>query len=338
MSEVHKSSHSHHSSHDKGIQIHREWPAWPDRESLAQKHANVATANNGNSNRHLTPMERWAVEPVAQTPWNSIAAVNTSSKRWPSEFVESPKGGTPEPGSSFRPSCLSGIFSICVAPTDSATKFDSENTESDGSEPDNGGINEVVQRLNCRLLSVLSGDLDLAAFLIPKIHDLLNGEDEAGILSFSRPSQQNFVNDQGDEGLKGKKRASDGSSSTPINRNAPSGSSPQNHGRGSGESDRRGEGSSFKRPRRESDGNSGGTPDGSPDGNPIENPGGDPGKNPDNPGGEPGDDPSLVEPPNTLPNFACHFFKLDPRKYGPWTGSKYEKCPGSRITELRRIK
>lgn len=82
-----------------------------------------------------------------------------------------------------------------MAPTDSATKFDSENTESNDSEPDDGGINEVVQRLNCGLLSVLSGDLDLAARLIPKIHDLLNGEDEAGFLSFSRSSQQNFVND-----------------------------------------------------------------------------------------------------------------------------------------------
>ncbi|PMD31495.1 hypothetical protein L207DRAFT_189298 [Hyaloscypha variabilis F] len=39
-----------------------------------------------------------------------------------------------------------------------------------------------------------------------------------------------------------------------------------------------------------------------------------------------------------MPYFACHFYKLDPVKYGIWTDIKYEKCPGSRITELRRIK
>jgi len=38
------------------------------------------------------------------------------------------------------------------------------------------------------------------------------------------------------------------------------------------------------------------------------------------------------------PNFACHFYKLNWKKYSPWADQKYEKCTGSRITELRRIK
>jgi hypothetical protein len=62
-----------------------------------------------------------------------------------------------------------------------------------------------------------------------------------------------------------------------------------------------------------------------------------PNKNPDEPGGDPGE-PSLTAPPGTPQNFACHFFKLDHVKYGPWTHKIYDKCPSTRMTELRRIK
>jgi hypothetical protein len=54
--------------------------------------------------------------------------------------------------------------------------------------------------------------------------------------------------------------------------------------------------------------------------------------------GAPGNNPSIIEPLDTPKFFACHFYKLDARKYGPWTDMKYENCPGSHIMELRRIK
>jgi hypothetical protein len=81
-------------------------------------------------------------------------------------------------------------------------------------------------------------------------------------------------------------------------------------------------------------------------GNPTDGNGGegsrDRGRNPNDPngdpGGDPGDDPSLTEVPGGPPDFACHFHKLDPIKYGPWTDSKYGKCHASTIKALRRIK
>ncbi|KAE9366629.1 hypothetical protein N431DRAFT_562011 [Stipitochalara longipes BDJ] len=53
----------------------------------------------------------------------------------------------------------------------------------------------------------------------------------------------------------------------------------------------------------------------------------------------PGDNKNIIEPLGSPPRlFACHFHKLDPRKYGPWTDIKYDKCSSSHITQLRHIK
>jgi hypothetical protein len=56
------------------------------------------------------------------------------------------------------------------------------------------------------------------------------------------------------------------------------------------------------------------------------------------PSGDPGDDPHVTPSPGTSFYFACHFYKFDSRKFGPWTDDKYEKCPCSHITELRHIR
>lgn len=247
------------------------------------------------------------------------------------------------------------MFSQNALSLNSATEADSDTTESDlgapnGSGPDDGGMRAVIRHLDFRLLSVLIGDLDLAAHLIPKVRGLLNGEAAASILNSSESSQDNSRSDEDDEGSNGKQRASGSSSSAPTNGNLPSNSSKRKHGRGSANSDEREEGKRSKTSRRGSERNSGDNPDQSPDpdshGSPkddaTKDPSKDPDKSPDNPGwdpgGDPGDDPSLTLPLDPLPNFACPFYKLDPRKYGPWTDTKFEKCPGSRITELRRIK
>jgi len=140
---------------------------------------------------------------------------------------------TPEPGSPFHTIYSSGIFSLRESAYESATDIDSQNTESDDSASDARGINEVIHMLDIHLVSVLSGNLDLAARLIPKIHDLLDGE-VAGNPAFLGSRNQDFFSHHGGEQSKGKQGTSGGTSSALTNRNAPSSSSPQKHGRGSG--------------------------------------------------------------------------------------------------------
>ncbi|PMD33108.1 hypothetical protein L207DRAFT_175446 [Hyaloscypha variabilis F] len=124
-------------------------------------------------------------------------------------------------------------------------------------------------------------------------------------------------------------------------------------GEGSGDSQGCEDGGDRKRQRRISGGNSEGASGGDGgngsasnwSGNTGKDPYRSPNRNPDDPGDDPGDDPR-DEPGDEptpaesrdKPNFACHFYKLNPGKYGIWTDDKYKECPGSRITELRRIK
>jgi hypothetical protein len=95
---------------------------------------------------------------------------------------------------------------------------------------------------------------------------------------------------------------------TPVDRTLPSTSPSQKHGCDSGESDEEEEVSKSKKPRRDAE-------------------------------DDPDCDPSMGSALDT-PNFACHFYKRNWRKYSPWTDRRYEKCIGSRIPviELRRIK
>ena len=263
---------------------------------------------------------------------------------------------TEQSDSPFHSNHSSGIFSLGTAPLDSTTDFDSQNTESDSSGSSEEPTNEVVKNLDCRLLSVLNGNLDLAARLMPKIHNLLNEEDRLPSIGNSVFQHENRLSNVKSKGSNGKQMVSGDSSSAPTSKNGPSEGSPQKHGRGSEECDGQEEGNSSncKRHRQGSEGGSEDTHGGDSEGDPVENPGADtvgtpgddtfshpygaPDKNPEDPGGDPGDDPSLAESLDNVPNFACHFYKLDPIKYGPWTDNKYEKCPGSRITALRRIK
>jgi hypothetical protein len=195
---------------------------------------------------------------------------------------------------------------------DSATELDSEITDSDSDdlddfETDDGGIDNLVRILDSRLLSALSCNLDLAARLIPKIHHLFNGGKDALGGKFAGSNCRNGTNEQQENESTNYEATSGGSSSAPIDQNLPPSSRLRKHGRDSGDNYGGRKDNNSKKPR--------GDPDGSPD-----------------------DDPSPAGSTGGLPDFACHFHKLDPTKYGPWTDRKYKQCTGSSITELRRIK
>jgi hypothetical protein len=249
-----------------------------------------------------------------------------------------------EPASPFHTSC-SNLFS-----TDRSTNLDRESTGLDSSSSDDGDFNEVVHLIECRLLSIFSGDLDLAARLIPKIHAQLNGDDKLSSFVSAVAHDQKNLNYVNDGRSSGEQRTSEQSSATITNKHI-----TQKRGRDCKDPDEHGDGDNGKRHRGGSDEDSGDTPQGNTDGEPSEAPGADPGgsissgftldspdggsgKSPNDPNGDPGDDPNSAGSSESLPNFACHFYKLDFRKYGPWTDTKYEKCPTSRITDLRRIK
>ena len=271
------------------------------------------------------------------------------------EFAALSLAPAPEPDASFQSSSPSIIFSHNgTQHSDSATDFGTENTEttdSGGSTVDDGESNKVVRLLDYQVLSLLNDDLELAARLIPKIHDRLRVE--GGVWIGDTESQdEDGINIAGHSRCVGKQQAS-GSSCSPH-----SGSSSGKHGRTSRGSRKRDEGrSSNKRSRRGTGGSSGGhseNPDGNGNGDSSENPTGDPSgssmdnevrdayqnpdKKPGNPEGDPGSDPSITTSVGNSFNFACHFYKYDPTRFSFWTDEKYEKCPGSRITQLRHIK
>jgi len=236
------------------------------------------------------------------------------------------RGPPPEPTSPFRSSYSTGPFSLREESSDSVTDLDCWTAESDDSESDDEELN-VIQLLDIRLVSVLSGDLDLAARLIPKIHDLLDSEIHAEIPDFTDSTIQDYTSHQGGGANKGKQRAS-GSSSSGGSNESDEGSNPS------------------KKPRREpgrnpgssGNGDSGNTGDGQ-DGSTIDpissgstadidRDAGDP--------GDPGDEPVEEDLPSD-PIFACHFQKRDHIKYGPWN-KKYVMCSSCRMEELRRIR
>jgi len=217
---------------------------------------------------------------------------------------------------------------------------------SDLSDSDSMEANDVTLALDRHLLSVLDGRLDLAAFLIPEIHDRM---DEGVLppacnlgLNFHRPVK---YDDLEDDNAKGKQRASGPSQSKTGGRRLPPSST---RGEGSGDSQGCEDGGNRKR-QRQSGGNSEGASGGDGGNGSASNRRGNTGKDPyrspnrnpddlgDDPGDETGDEPAPAESLD-IPNFACPFYKLDPGKYGIWTDDKYKECPGSRITELRRIK
>jgi hypothetical protein len=169
-----------------------------------------------------------------------------------------------------------------MAPADTAIEIESENTESEGSGSDDGGINDVIRLLDSRLLSVLNDHLDLAARLLPEIHDLLDDEDEFGTFMHANLGHQKGIIHSTNQGLAdhrgsfetspfadlryegslshpkiqalaGNQQASGGSPSDPGNDNTSSGSSLQKRAHDSGGSKGNGEGSGSKRARREPD-------------------------------------------------------------------------------------
>jgi hypothetical protein len=263
---------------------------------------------------------------------------------------------SPEPDASFQSSSPSIIISLNGTQySDSATDFGTENTEttdSGGSTYDDGESDEVVRLLDCQLLSLLNGDLELAARLIPKIHDRLREDDGLGLIGDAESRDEDGISIEGHSRCEGKQQASGSSCSSH------SGSSSGKHGRASRGSRGRDEGSSSnKRSRRGRGGSSGSRsedPDGNGNGDSSENPTGDPSgsgvddgvgnadqnpdKSPGDPEGDPGSDPSITKSAGNPPNFACHFHKFSPTRFCFWADEKYEKCPGSRITQLRHIK
>lgn len=228
---------------------------------------------------------------------------------------------------------------------------------SDGSvlDDDDDGTSTVIRLLDISLISMLRADLDLASWSIPKIHQLLNEEDASNIFTLTNCLQKNSMKDQDEGGSRDKQCASGSSSTAPASRNTRFGSFSRKHERDFGEPSGSGQGGSpNKRSRRGLDGNSSNDPDEDSNGDPDEGPSGHPDESAKNdevdnsygnpeinsgePGGDPGDDPSAVETPGNPLNFACPFYKFNPRKFGPWTDDKYGKCPGSRIKKLRHIK
>lgn len=249
-----------------------------------------------------------------------------------------------EPASSFHTS------SSNLSSTDSSTNFDNESTGPDSSSSDDGDVNEVVHLIEYHLLSIFSVDLDLAARLIPKIHAQLNGDNKLSSVPSVVAHHQKNLNYVNNGRSSGEQRTYGQSSTATTNKQV-----PQKHGRDCADPDEQGDGDNCKRHRGGSDEDNADTPKGNTDGDSSETPGADPGgsssndstpnspddgssKSPDDPNGDPGDDPNSAGSSESLPNFACHFYKLDFVKYGPWTDKKYEKCPTSRITDLRRIK
>jgi hypothetical protein len=213
----------------------------------------------------------------------------------------------------------------------------------------------VIRLLDISLISMLRADLDLAAWSIPKIHQHMNEEDATNISILMNCLQKNSIRDQYVGGSRDKQCASGSSSTAPASRNTRVESSSRKHERDCGEPSGSGQGGGpNKRSRRGLDGNSSNDPDEGSNRDPDEGPSGhpdesvkngevddsygNPDRKPGEPGGDPGDDPSGVEAPGNPLNFACPFYKFDPRKFGPWTDDKYGKCPGSRIKKLRHIK
>jgi hypothetical protein len=62
-----------------------------------------------------------------------------------------------------------------------------------------------------------------------------------------------------------------------------------------------------------------------------------PAKDQDHSPDDPGDDPMSTSDLPDDRDYACHFYKRDHIKYGPWN-KKYSMCSSSRITRLRDIK
>jgi hypothetical protein len=253
------------------------------------------------------------------------------------------RGPPPEPTSPFRSSYSTGPFSLREESSDIVTDLDGWTAESDDSESDDEELN-VIQLLDIRLVSVLSGDLDLAARLIPKIHDLLDSEIHAEIPDFTDSTIQDYTSHQGGGANKGKQRASGSSSSGRSNWTGSSGSSQGKHGRDSGGSNESDEWSNpSNKPRREpgrnpgssGNGDSGNTGDGQ-DGSTIDPISSGSTADIDRDAGDPGDEPVEEDLPSD-PIFACHFQKRDHIKYGPWN-KKYVMCSSCRMEELRRIR
>jgi hypothetical protein len=263
---------------------------------------------------------------------------------------------SPEPGVSVQSSQSSIIFSRNGTQcSDSATDFGTENTEttdSSGSTVDDSESNEVVHLLHYQVVSLLNDDLELAARLIPKIHDRLREEGGLAWIGDTGSQDEDGISIAGHSRCEGKQQAS-GSSCSPHSE-----SSSGKRGRASRDSRRGDQGSSSnKRSRRGRGGSSGShsedpdgsgngdsseTPTGDPSGSSIDNEAGDayqnPDKSPGDPEGDPGSDPSITKSAGHPFNFACHFYKFSPTRFCFYADEKYEKCPGSRITELRRIK
>ncbi|PMD31496.1 hypothetical protein L207DRAFT_189309 [Hyaloscypha variabilis F] len=202
--------------------------------------------------------------------------------------------------------------------------------------------------LDVRLVSVLSGNLDLAARLIPKLHAVLDEDNDSVDCTVTDPTSDHHTSHQGGWESKGKETASGGCSSGRANQYSPSGSSPGKRGRGSGGVNGQNKGDKpSKKPRNDSAGNSG------EDSN--ENPGqreGDfqndiagshtngPFFNQQNRTSDPPEDdpgPADLFVSGDPPEWACHFHKRDHITYGPWN-RKYASCFCSPRKQLRRIK
>ncbi len=258
----------------------------------------------------------------------------------------------PKPHSSLESSNGGEISSSTSAKIDSVTDRRGDKMALNFSDSGAGEAEQVVRMLDCHLVTVLNGSLDLAAGLIPRIHDRMNQEEDLVSSCDSGPDygpgfdKSLNINHPHYTRSKAKQQASGYSAPTTSRGKSGSGRSSQRDVRGSGKSQKQDESGDRKRRKRSTDANSGGAPEGNAGhgssdpnrrGKNGKGPQRNPDRNPDDPGEDPGDEPASAGSIN-VPNFACHFYKLDPVKYGIWTDIKYENCPGSRIKELRHIR
>jgi len=180
--------------------------------------------------------------------------------------------------------------------------------------------------------------------LIPKVHAVLDEDDENDVQSITESRGQDYTSHPGGATSKGKERAAGGSSSG--NQNVSSGSSSRKHERNSGWlSGQREDGNSNKRPRKENGTGSGGNstqPPGRSQAAPL-NEGAS--NQVDSASADqrdmtpvpPEDDPRSISSSDFTGQYACPFHKRDHIKYGPWN-KKYTSCLGSPRKQLRRIK
>jgi hypothetical protein len=209
--------------------------------------------------------------------------------------IDFDKVNTEAPFADVRSNCSS------TSSKTAADDYGSDYAASNFSDSDGEGVevDQVIHMLDCHLVSVLDGDHDLAAYLIPKIHDRMKQDEDLVHRWVSGLDSDNTLNFEDSQYTIERQTTSFRILSTDHQqRKITFGRSSQRHGRGSGESQGQDESGDRKRRKRGTDANSGDAPErnadhgiqrSEPERQDWEGPTGNPDRNPDDPGEDPGD-------------------------------------------------